>query len=357
MHVGQRGRFAPARCGDEFFQRLDDQLFALGDDTEKAPVAHRGDHAWQRIDRGKIDIDQFRVGRRWPCHAAVEHAGQHHVVHKARLACHLVRNVEALNRAADDMVRTGDFGCHQAGRFTIEQVVVGEVPVAGLLVGAAYAYHAVFHLEVGQRHFQPRRRGFEINRPRLGAGVAQRGARFLHRHAARGDLLVRAGGGAGGHHAHACKGQVEFFGGDLRQGGDDALADFDLAGVHRHAAVGVEFEPLPEAAVDVQAAGQLGDAGIHLRQFECEVHAAASERANLFIVCSCRRLAAFAFPSIPLRGALAGWLMPPPPCFPPRATPRARCGCGCRNGTGACRGLRAPRLRSVADSCPAAPRR
>ena len=196
-------------------------------------------------------------------------------MHKARLAGDLVGNVETLHGAADDMVGAGKFGFNLAGGLAIEQVVIGERPVSGQPVGAAHAYGAVGDFEVGERHFEPRCRGLEVNGARLGAGVAQRGARFLHRHAARGHLLVGAGGGACGHHAHPCKGDVEFLGGDLRQRGDDALADFDLARIDRHIAVGVEFEPLAELAVDMQAARQSGQAWVHLRQFECEVHAVA----------------------------------------------------------------------------------
>ena len=50
--------------------------------------------------------------------------------------------------------------------------------------------------------------------------------------------------------------QVELFGGDLRERGQDALAELDLAGEYRGGAVGVDAEPRIEHAVGVQAAGQ-----------------------------------------------------------------------------------------------------
>ncbi len=73
-----------------------------------------------------------------------------------------------------------------------------------------------------------------MRRPRkicrdFGAGRAQRAAGMLDGQTARGDAFVRAGGRRGAHHLHAADIDIELVGGDLRQRGDDALPDLDLA--------------------------------------------------------------------------------------------------------------------------------
>ena len=56
--------------------------------------------------------------------------------------------------------------------------------------------------------------------------------------------------------------QIELFGGDLRERGEDALADLDLAGANSHAARFLERDPLRQDRVVDQALRQgVGDHG------------------------------------------------------------------------------------------------
>ena len=59
VHVGQCRRLAPGGGGDELFQRLDGDLLALGDDAQKAAVAHGGDHSGHRPHCSEVDIKEF----------------------------------------------------------------------------------------------------------------------------------------------------------------------------------------------------------------------------------------------------------------------------------------------------------
>ena len=91
---------------------------------------------------------------------------------------------------------------------------------------------------------------------RLGAGEAQRRAALLDRLAARGLPSFGVRAGVAGDHVDARERHVELFGRDLRERGEDALPELDLAGEHRDRAVGVDAEPGIEHAVAVEAAGQ-----------------------------------------------------------------------------------------------------
>ena len=64
------------------------------------------------------------------------------------------------------------------------------------------------------------------------------------------------------HHAHARKCDIELLGDNLRQRGEDALADLDLARGNLDEALGAKAQPLREAPVDAQASGQ-GRTGGH----------------------------------------------------------------------------------------------
>ena len=92
----------------------------------------------------------------------------------------------------------------------------------------------------------------------FGTCVAHRAAAFVDRAAAGSLAFIRRAFGIARYHAHPRQCDVELFGGDLRHGGDDALADFHLAGADSHGAVRIEAQPLIESAVGVEAAGQLG---------------------------------------------------------------------------------------------------
>ena len=92
----------------------------------------------------------------------------------------------------------------------------------------------------------------------LRAGEPQRRAAVLDRLAAGGHAFVGRPLGVARNHPHPVERQVEFLRGDLRQGGENALAEFDLAGRDRGNAVGADANPGVEQAVIRKAAGQPG---------------------------------------------------------------------------------------------------
>jgi hypothetical protein len=69
----------------------------------------------------------------------------------------------------------------------------------------------------------------------------------------------------------AARGDVEFVGHDLRQRGEDALAEFHLAGEHGDGAVRADAQPGVEASVGVEAAGQ-GRRRLRVQAAEREQH-------------------------------------------------------------------------------------
>ena len=154
------------------------------------------------------------------------------------------------NRRAD-----AGLGAIFGGGIALEQVVLGQLPVARAEI-ARPDDRAVADFEVLRRHAQSLGGGLEVDGARLRAGIAQRRARMLHRQAARGHAFVGAHGRAGGHHAHAREVDVEFVGHDLRDRREYALADLDLAGEHLDDAIGPQSQPLRQAPVGLQAAGQ-----------------------------------------------------------------------------------------------------
>ena len=151
--------------------------------------------------------------------------------------------------------RSDRLGRDPGGGVALEQVFLGQLPVAGAEI-ARPDDRSVLHVQVSHSHAQSLGGGVEIDGARLGAGIAQRRARMLHRQAARGDALVGAHGRAGRHHAHARQIDVELVGHDLGDGREDALADLDLAGEHLHDPIGAQPQPLRQPPIGLQAAGQ-----------------------------------------------------------------------------------------------------
>src|SRR5262249_55983466 len=88
------------------------------------------------------------------------------------------------------------------------------------------------------------------------AGSRERSAAVLDRLAPRGHALVRRLLGIARNYPHPVERQVELFCGDLCQGSDDALAEFDLAGEDRCVPVAADADPGVENAVVVEAAGK-----------------------------------------------------------------------------------------------------
>ena len=162
-------------------------------------------------------------------------------------------------------------GCDLSGGFAIEQCGVGKLPVAR--PGAVRADNvAVVDRERFDRGVQPRRGDPQVDRAGFGACVAQRGTRLLHRQAARGRRLVGTHQSRRAHHAHLRERNIELFRRDLRQRGEDTLADLDLAREHFDVAIGVEPEPLRESPIHAQTPGQWRAGNGAARRIERAIH-------------------------------------------------------------------------------------
>ena len=83
----------------------------------------------------------------------------------------------------------------------------------------------------------------EQDRAHFRAGEPQRGAAVFDRLAAGGLAFVRRAAGVAGDDLDPRQRQVELLGRDLRQRGEDALPEFDLAGENGGGAVGVDAQP------------------------------------------------------------------------------------------------------------------
>jgi len=94
-------------------------------------------------------------------------------------------------------------------------------------------------------------------RPHLGADQANGAARYGNRIAARGESLPRTGRRLARNDPQPGRGDIQLFSGDLRQRGEDALADLDLAGRKPHAARFLEADPGAEQRIVQQALRQI----------------------------------------------------------------------------------------------------
>ena len=164
------------------------------------------------------------------------------------------------NRLADDPVGGRGLRRHLGGGFALEVDLRGEFAV-GHLAAVGRADHAVRDLQRVGRDAELLGGEIDQDRAHLGAGEPQRQPAVLDRLAAGGQALVGRLAGVAGDHREPRERQVELLRRDLRERGQDALAEFDLAGEHRRGAVGVDAEPGIEPAVALQAAGQAAAAG------------------------------------------------------------------------------------------------
>ena len=146
---------------------------------------------------------------------------------------------------------------------------LGEVDLAGdgpvVLPGrrAVLQELAVDHGEIVTAAVETKGSALQRLGPHLGADQAHRAARHLDRERRRRVELVRAVGGVARQHDDAIERQVELLGGDLADGGDDALPHLDLAGGDAHGAVGLEMDPAIEPRIVDQAGRQR--ARVHAR--------------------------------------------------------------------------------------------
>ena len=194
-------------------------------------------------------------------HSAVQHVGQRQLVDEPRTAEHLVRQIEPRRGRAGNTPGLGRLGGDPRRGIACQQIVVRQLPIAGAQI-ARSGDIAVLDVEALRRHTQPLCRQLQIYGPRLRRGVAHCRARLLDRKAARGGALVGARSGRHLHHADAVKADVELVGRDLRQSGDDALTELDLAGAQLDEAFMAEAQPLREPRVGLQVDRQLRGHGL-----------------------------------------------------------------------------------------------
>ncbi len=186
----------------------------------------------------------------------MQHAVEGEVVDEGLPAGHLGDGVELGQGAAQQGIERRVLGRHRAGRLALQGAAAGELPIAHLLVGRRAAHGAVLDLQaVG---VDAEMIGGHIDQlgPRLCRHLMHGAARVLHRARARGDALVDHLAGDAADDAYAVHRHVQFLGGDHGDGGADALADFDLAGLDGDGAVALDGDPAGDPGVFLQAAGK-----------------------------------------------------------------------------------------------------
>jgi hypothetical protein len=177
------------------------------------------------------------------------------VVDEGRTA-QLRRQVEARDAASHHAI--GRSGLHRCGpgRHLGKVDLAGDGPV--VLPGRRTVLQElpVDHGEIVAAAVETQGSALQRLGPHLGADQTHRAARYFDRERRRRIELVRAVGGVARQHDDTIEGQVELLGGDLADGGDDALPHLDLAGGDAHGAIGLEMDPAVEPRIVDQAGRQ-----------------------------------------------------------------------------------------------------
>ena len=191
-----------------------------------------------RFERVADEVAMVRPRIRRAHHAAVQHAGHAHVVHKHQLAADLGGDVHALHGLADHGVIGGGLGgrgIHQLQR----GVCAHQQRAVGHLVRwvCSDLHHPRAHLQLIHRHAQPLCGLRHQPVACLRGGGAQGLGVDLDGRTGDGGALVGRAGGVAQHHVHLGQRHIEFFGHDLRECGADAGAQVHMAVECGHAAV------------------------------------------------------------------------------------------------------------------------
>jgi len=182
----------------------------------------------------------------------MQHARKPHVLDERRAARDLARNIETRNRFAHDLVNGGRLRRRFGARFTVEIGI--EIAVTDF-ASVRRRNHAVGSRQLVHRDAEPLGGEIDQDRARFGGGHAQRRTAVLDRLATGGLSLVRRLPGVAGDHLDAGQRQIELFGRDLRERGDDALPQLHLAGENGRGAVGIDADPPVEPAIVLQTPG------------------------------------------------------------------------------------------------------
>ena len=229
----------------ELRRGLDRILLALGDDADEVADPDDGDKPGNVAHRGFVDRDQavadevadIDAGIRRTHDAAVQHAGQAHVVNVDQLARCLCRQIDARHGLADDAVGIGGLHRHVIGQFQPDGFARNQFAVADAAIVLA-ADQAVLDDEFFNGKLQPLRGARDQKLPRLCRRLAQRHGGDLDRFAGDRRALVGHQRRIAKHDDDTGKGHVQLFGDDLPQRGADAGAEIDMAVIGGDRSVG-----------------------------------------------------------------------------------------------------------------------
>ncbi|EEF26440.1 conserved hypothetical protein [Ricinus communis] len=257
VDIGKIGvRVAPAGCVREHRARGDCLFFTFCGEREKIAVTDHRDHAWHRPRLLEIDVDQRGARARRTHHAAEQHAGQAHVLHKGGTARELCRQIDAWNGTTNQPI----VGRLLDGRIARHRAIQ-QRPLAAHQVAVAHGAairrvdHAGAYAQcVGSDAELPRRCAHQ-HRARLRARGLQRRTALFDGLAAVGVALVRATGRVGGENRYAREVDVQLLRGDLRERSQDALPEFGLAREDCHVTPIVDANPAGQSRVFPEADG------------------------------------------------------------------------------------------------------
>ena len=277
-HAGPR---LPAH--DELAHRLLGLLLARRDHADEVADHDDADDAGNVRDRRLVDrlqqvADEFArvdagVGR--PHDAAVQHAGQAHVVHEDRAAGGLGGDVDARNRCADDAVVGWRLRRRVGGEHELDVPAVEKRAVADAVCGVARVLDdAVLHRERRRIAAEHGRRLPDQPRPCLCRPLAQGRGMELDRRAGDGGALVGHERGVAEDDVDLRDGHVELLGDDLRERGAQTGAEIDVAAERGDTAVAPHRE---------QRLVAFGRVGVHGRRLagigrRCRWHGPAHEQ-------------------------------------------------------------------------------
>ena len=186
----------------------------------------------------------------------MQHVRQHHVLQERGFAPNLALHVHAGHRLADYAVGNGWLGHGHTGGRHAEPSFGQEVPI--VLPGSAprVLHHAVGDCKLPLVALELFGRDGQQLVSELGRGLPQRSPGHLHGHAAGGGPFVEGGLRIRRVDADAGNVHIQFLRHHLGQGCGDPLSQFHLAGVHVHAAVRTQADPIVEIGVVCQRTGQ-----------------------------------------------------------------------------------------------------
>ncbi len=207
--------------------------------------------------RRLVERRQPRPGPWTTQHPRMEYIVGREIVDEGR-APELVRKIEPRQASPHDAIRRRRLGCRLAACRPRQVDLAGHGPVVLPDIAAGPQEPAVLDGERCEWTGQPIRDLPQEERPYLRADQANCAARYGDRIAARGEAFRRARRRLSRDDAQPLGRDVELLGRDLRQRGEDALTDLDLAGGKPHAARLLEADPGREQGIVDQALGQRG---------------------------------------------------------------------------------------------------